>query len=222
MRLVKPLALVVFAVNIAIAALWMTVLHPATSQQVGKAAEVTTDRGPSPNSPPAGTISSQALLVGPMFLAQENDCPVQTTSSSIRAVDGRRVAQLVSVPTKFSQSVSTAFPPCPGARPSAPIPEHPSSLAGVSFQVLGVVRYQGSGGIVLVSAARPSAAALQRTLDLGAASGSLPDGSKVYTETGFSPLHQVRWMKDGLIITVGSDDLSSDELQALAASVVVK
>jgi len=60
----------------------------------------------------------------------------------------------------------------------------------VSFRVLGVVRYGGTDGTVLVSTARASAAALLRTLDLGAAAGTLPDGSAIFTETGFSPLNQ--------------------------------
>ncbi len=72
MRLAKPLGLLIFVVNLTIAVLWLTILHPASSQAVGRAAGTASQSAPSLTSPRTPTSSSQSLLVGPMFLAPAN------------------------------------------------------------------------------------------------------------------------------------------------------
>lgn len=208
-RFAKAVGVLFLLGNLTVAALWLTILHPGSPQAVGTAANTHVD--------------TPSLLVSSMFPPQVADCPLPVSSGDIKAEDGRTVAQLASAPPNLSQSVAATFPPCAATGPSAQAPVQAADVAGLSFRILSVVRYQGSTDAVLVSAARPSTAALGRKLILGTATeGTLPDQSTTWALSGLQPANQVRWMKDGLIITVASDTLSLDQLQALASTVVVR
>lgn len=208
-RVARPLALLLLVINLAVAALWVMVLHPGSSQPVGSAAG------------PAGS-SASSIPVGSMLPPNVPDCAPRILHSPITAPDGRVVARLSSVPSALSQSVAATFPPCavPSRAPS--VPQAPAAER-IAFQILSVIQYQGSEGAVFVTTARPSTAALGQGLDLGNPAGALPDGSSAWTiqVAGDSPQNHVRWLKDGLIITVAGD-LPVDRLKALAANVVVK
>ncbi len=208
-RLAGPLGVLLLVVNLALAALWWMLLHPGSSQPVGRAA--------------AGSASSDPpLQVGPMLPPATPDCAPRPISSPINAPDGRPVAQLSRVPSTLSQSVAATFPPCAVPRRAPSVPQAPESER-ISFRILTVVRYEGSEGTVFVSTVRPSPAALSQGLDLGNPAGTLPDGCPAWSigVTGECAQNHVRWLKDGLIITVASD-MSVDRLKALAADVVLK
>jgi len=239
-HLARPLG--ILAASLAGAALWVTVLRPAPSQAGGP---VTVLRpAPSQAGGPAlvplritglarhrADAPSGPCLAVPLLLVPGSvQYAPQSPTSPIVAPTGERVAQLSPVPATLAQSVGATFP-----TPSNPInapsraPSLPQSgdLVGVSFTVLSVVQYQGSGGAVFVSTARPSAAALGHlSCGLGdtAATSSLPNGSTTWTieskDLTNSP-NQVRWLKDGRIVTIAGS-LPVDQLQALATSVVVQ
>jgi hypothetical protein len=87
---------------------------------------------------------------------------------------------------------------------------------------VGQIRYTGSLGTVLVSTTRPSAAVLSYRLDMGNPVGTLPDSTTAYAVVGMQPQNQIRWLKDGLLITVASDDVSLSELKTLAAQLSMR
>lgn len=242
----RPLG--VLAASLAGAALWVTVLRPAPSQAGGP---VTALRpAPSQAGGPAlaplpitgltrhhhranglsNGPSGSCLAVPPLLVPGSVQYAPQSPTSPIAGPTGERVAQLSSVPATLAQSVGATFPTpskpinAPSRAPSLP----PSAdLVGVDFAVLSVVQYQGSGGTVFVSTARPSAGALGHlSCGLGdtAATSSLPDGSTAWAieskDLTNSP-NQVRWLKDGRIVTIAGT-LPVDQLRALAANVVVQ
>jgi hypothetical protein len=133
-------------------------------------------------------------------------------SQPVKAPDGRPVAQLASTPPNLAQAVAVNFP------------DGPADAAGeVAFRVLSSIRYTGSGHTVLVTTARPSAAALQETISLGNQTVRMSDGSTGYIGTGMpgNLSNQLAWVKDDLIITLASD-LPIDNLKQLAASIILQ
>jgi hypothetical protein len=57
---------------------------------------------------------------------------------------------------------------------------------------------------------------------MGSPAGTLPDGTALYSMVGMEPENQVRWLEGGLLVMLGSDDISMSELKTLAANVSVK
>lgn len=168
--------------------------------------------------------SNRPWLVGGLRIPPRGGCAPKPTTSPVRAPDGRAVAQLAQVPAILSRSVKVTLPPCMvSKRPVRnPMPLPPSKE--VSFRVLSQVPYQGSAGVVVVLAARPSPAALRPGLDLGNPAGRLLGGRRVWNVhcAGHGcPLNDLRWMQRGLIVSI-SGDLSVNRLKALAADVVLR
>lgn len=202
-RLARPLGALFLVINLTLAALWLTVLHPGS---------------PPSSSQAAGSVigPSAGFPVGLMLLPDTPGCALRSATSPVHAPDSRPVAQLATIPSGLSQAVAVGFTPC--SVPSSSPPAQPA----ISVDILSEVRYTGSDGTLFVTAARPSAGAMSQGLYLGDSGRSLHDGSAVSTLTGSdaaSP-NQVRWLRDGLIITVaGSFPL--DQLSNLADSVTV-
>jgi hypothetical protein len=138
----------------------------------------------------------------------------RASGSTIAAADGRTIAQFTQVPPILSQKVSAEIPY-----------NEPVDASRVGWQILSSVRYQGNGHTVYVTTARPTQAAAPpgSQMILGNSSFQLPDRSTAWEMTGDPTVmaNEVRWFKNGLIVTVGGD-LSIEELKGLAASVALK
>lgn len=135
-----------------------------------------------------------------------------TAGTTVRATDGRPVAQLATVPSSLSQSVATAF-----------LTSQPPDPAIIAYQMLSVVRYEGQAQTVYVSTARPTAAALASNTALGENPVRLPDGSVAWSMIGMpgTGQYQVRWLSNGLVVSVIGNETVA-QLEALAAQVVVR
>jgi predicted metalloprotease with PDZ domain len=88
------------------------------------------------------------------------------------------------------------------------------------YDVLGVVRYEGTSGTVYVLTVRPSAGVLSRGLDLGMPLGTRSDSASlsVWRSPGESPSATVQYFRNGLIIQIAGD-LPIEQLKALADTV---
>jgi len=94
----------------------------------------------------------------------------------------------------------------------------------VAFTVLSSLEYTlGNKQHVLVTTARPSAAATQRALSLGNDAVPLPNGVTGWLTTGISGQepNQIAFAQDGLIVTLAGD-VPVGLLRGLAAQVVVR
>lgn len=143
----------------------------------------------------------------------QNQYVPHAVGATITAQDGRPVAQFLHTPPGLANAVS------------AEIPNNvPVAVSVVAWQILSSIRYQGGAHTVYVTTARPSAAAAPpgSIMTLGNASFQLPDGSTAWTKGGLVDTmpNEVRWLRNGLIITVGGN-LTVDELKTLAAQVTV-
>jgi hypothetical protein len=136
----------------------------------------------------------------------------QPAGTDITAPDKRSVAQLAAPPSDLAQELAVSI----GEIRATPDP------TTMSFQVLASVRYGGGGHTVLVTTARPSAAAAQMPVILGD-THKLADGSTAWTRTGMpgEMPNQVVFLRDDLIITVAGD-LPISSLQELATRVVIR
>src|SRR5579872_5322327 len=105
----RTLAITFLVANMALAALWLTVLHPGTPIDVSHAAQ----GGGAPSS-----LESVPLLLPPPVSA----CKATAVAGPHAiAPDGRPVAQLRSAPAGLSDSVSSLFTPC-DVPPRSPLP----------------------------------------------------------------------------------------------------
>lgn len=176
---------------------------------------------PSRASMPQTAPRPGSFLVGPM-LPPAQECAFQPVLGRVQAPQGQRVAQLSQVPGGLSQTVSVEFPPCNAGVKVTNVPTPEPDVAGVSFRILSVVRYQGSEGTVYIITVSPSARAVERGFALGAEAGVLPDGTSMQSVqlSSQSPSTMVQWFEDGRIIQVAAD-LSIDQLKVLANAVTV-
>ncbi|MBA3944355.1 MAG: hypothetical protein H0X37_07305 [Herpetosiphonaceae bacterium] len=172
-------------------------------------------RNPATDTISAGTITRpEGVTAIPVPRLAPPDSVAFTAKSvgaSIKSPDGRAVAQLRTAPRTLSQSVAADFPAGPA-----------TSAGEFAFTVLSSIRYTGSGHTVLVTTARPSAAAARETLSLGNKIVQLGDGSTAYalTKMSGSTPNQLAWVKGDLIITIASD-LPIDTLKPLADTVII-
>ncbi len=137
----------------------------------------------------------------------------QPVGTVITAPDKRPVAQLAAPPADLARELAVYFPAIAAT----------TDPTMVSFQILASVRYRGNGHTVLVTTARPSAAAAQTPAVLGEHTIKLADGSTAWSMTGIpsDTPNQVVFLRDNLISTVAGD-LPISSLQELAAQVVIK
>lgn len=157
------------------------------------------------------------LPVGQLFVPDA--CTPQPATSPIVAPPGHAIAQLATVPAAFDVGVSVVFPPCDTpSRPPAAAPQ--SDVAGISYSIESEVQYTGAGGTLVISVSRPSAAALSYDLQLGSPDGSRPDGNGMFSAENATGASQVRWMQNGLIISVEAP-VSVAGLTAVAKGVAV-
>lgn len=165
----------------------------------------------SPSSPSANAGAPQLLPGVPLLLPNDVGYVNQSPGSQVTAPTGRALAQLRLIPPSLTQAELTNFP-----RQSTFGPME------VGYQILSSVRYEGIGSTVYVTLAQPTPAATQRGFGLGNESFQLPDGSTAWVIAGMpTPQpNQVRWLKNGLIITVAGN-VSVDQLKSLAADVVL-
>lgn len=217
--IVRPIALVLVVVNVAVVALWLSILHPGASPSPEQAA----GEG-AVNAPANGLFPVPLLIVpgAPRFQDETGATTIRAPASS----GATAVAQLDQVPADLSQSTGAIFP-SPSTPQAAPqrvpnITPQPA-LAGIDFRILTEVRYQGSGGTVYVSVTMTSAAALSWGLRLGNTQQTLPDGTTAWVMSGLkgSASSQIRWLRNGLIVTIAGD-VPIYRLTALAASVTLK
>ncbi len=126
--------------------------------------------------------------------------------------DGRPVAQL-SVPNNF-ETVSVNF---------LPDTVSPETKDTVAFQILSSIRYEGTGGRILVTTSRPSETAMTTPLNLGSevtlANGATAWAAR-FTGPGEYP-NRVTQTKNGLVILVAGA-LPLEKLQELAANVIMR
>jgi hypothetical protein len=146
----------------------------------------------------------------------------------ISGLDGDLAAQLTSPPAELAQQISVWSPPSP---PPNAEPDPPDAIA---FEFVSSVRYQGSGGTVVITTLRPNANAanvkiLSRKEDKlgnGKAVNIVEDCKKLAKgaepESCASPdsptPNQVIFIQQGLIVSVESS-LSIPEVKKLAAQI---
>ncbi len=227
-RFARSFGVFFLVVNVGIAALWVAILHPGSPTVVGRASSypVATHHPFSAQFRHSQSASVPPLAVPLMLVPGSVQYAPQIIGAAVIAPHGIRVAQLASVPQDLAGSMGAVFPSttspvnAPGRAPIAP---RSPDLVGLSFSILSVIRYEGSGGTVFVSTGRPSAAAMSRGLGLGSDLYKLPDGSSAWTIQSMDPssLNQVRWESNGLIITIASD-LPIARLEALAETAIVR
>lgn len=210
--------------NLAVAGLWLTVLHPGTGATVGNAASG--QNRPSGLSPVVTVPSSSAYFVGNIVPVFRTGCAPKPTGMSVRSPIGAPVAQFDQAPAGFSQSVGALFPPCSTAGfDQARIQALVKSADPGSLATVGIVEYTGTSGSLTVTTLRPDAAALSRGLFLGNPAGSLSDGTPFFTLEGSGdghPVAMVRWFKDGVITDVASTNATLAQLDAFANHVALK
>jgi hypothetical protein len=206
-RIMKWTLACALSLALIVAGISWAILRPGAPQTVTSAAS-------------AGAVSNQAV---PVSFKLPPDCSFQPTGAVIAASDARPVASFAAVPSGLSDAVSVEFPPCGQAQELAHPPQPDAGVAGVSFRILSIVRYQGTLGTVYVETTRPSSVALSRGVFLGDPGATLPDGSvtQVLQDVGSSPGEEVQWLKNGLVISVAGD-LPSSQLEQMAASVAVR
>jgi len=159
-----------------------------------------------------------AVWVGSPEPPLRGGCALHSVSSPVAPPDARSFAQLDTVPGGFTTSVAAIFPPCM-VRPlptGVVPPKQPANLAWENITTVSVVRYEGTNGELEVVTARATGQGMRRGLYLGNPVGTLADGSPAFTLT-----RDVRWLEDGLIISV-SGDLPLGRLKEIAADVAVK
>jgi hypothetical protein len=135
----------------------------------------------------------------------------------IVAPDGEPLAQLTTIPPSLGTSLGVAFPPFgrrPRREPSYRLPPEER----VAYRFIGLVRYSGPEGSVIVHTVQPSEAALRHHLSLGNPAGALPDGTPVFT-IAVGETH-MRWMAEGCIIGLVGQ-LSQSRLLELAADITL-
>jgi hypothetical protein len=137
----------------------------------------------------------------------------QQLRAAIAAPDSRPVAELQAGAWTATTQLSALFPIA--ATNSAP--------STVGFTVLSSLKYVSGQHIVYVTIARPTPAVDLANLGLGDVAVTLPDGSQAWLTTGTpgDVPDQIRWLHDGLIITVAGN-VSSGELKSLATRVTVR
>ena len=162
--------------------------------------------------------SKIAPIVPPQLIPpEETGYVTRQPGSSVTAYDGRPVAQFAMTPADLSQTFAVRVPEIRSIDPQ--IPEY---LNGISYTILATLRYTGNGHTVLVTTARPSAAAAQKETYIGDLV-TLSNGSMAWVRTrvpGKFP-NQVILVHDDLIITIAGD-FPINVLQELATQVVLK
>lgn len=211
-RIVRNLAVAFVAGTLALGVLG-AITYLARSGPASTARS-STFAAPSPRSAAPPSAPAPPLVAPPPALLPPNGAVSYRSISSgvpITAPDNRPVAALSRVPATLSQSTGFVFP---GSA-------HPVDTGSrPSYQVLSVVRYSGEGGTLSISTSRPSASALQG-LQLGNSSIQLPDGTVAWIAPSGPSGVQMRWLKQGLIVTL-TGSLPSSELKRLAPDVVVR
>jgi len=220
----RSLGLGFLALNVVVAALWLTVLHPGSQTMNGSAAS---RQGQSSMLSPVVTApSASAFFVGNTVPVFRTGCMPEPTGVSVHSPSGTAIAQFDRAPAGFSQSVTALFPPCSIAGlDEARIQELVKRAEPGSLATAGIVEYSGTNGSVTVTTIRPDATALSRGLFLGDQAGTLPDGTSFFTLQGLGDGHRVamvRWFKDGVITDVVSTNASLGQLEAFAAHVELK
>lgn len=160
-----------------------------------------------------GAVQKGPALVPPALLPPGQEGYINWRSDTpITAPDGQPVAQLAKPPAGIAQAVAVYLPDDHSVQ----------DPAEVSYTILASIRYTGNGHTVFVSTARPSPAAAQQSTLLGNQTVKLANGVTAWMRArkGNTP-SQIVWVRDDLIITVAGD-LALDDLQALAADVVIK
>lgn len=160
-----------------------------------------------------------AVWVGSLDTPLSGGCAPRRVTSPVTVPRGRQIAELEPIPNGFTASIGVTFPPCADHQPppgAVPPPRQPASLTWENITIQGVVRYVGIAGTLRVVTARATDEGMRRGLYLGNPIGTLADGSSAFTLTG-----DVRWLKDGQIISV-SGDMPVDRLKQIASDVVLK
>ena len=131
---------------------------------------------------------------------------------TIVSPSGHPVAQLAPVPADLGQPVSVYLPQF-----------IPMAADRVSYEIVGSVRYVGSGHTVVVSTAMASPKAAQIPTLLGGSSTQLADGTPAWVDARpkDNVPDQLTFVRDGLIVTVAGD-LPAEALRGLADHVVLK
>lgn len=201
------------AIVVAVAALVLA-LHLPVSQMQAR----TTHLSSSTPSSAQPHLSPDRIPVGIML---PPDCSFQATTTVPQVPAGAALASLNPVPSDIGQSMAVAFTPC-SSSPQAQAPAvQPPDVTGISFHVVSVMRYQGSGGTVYLEVIKPSDAAWQHALQLGGDAGTRADGTPLFSMmSAASPSNGVEWRHGDLLIQVSSD-LPLDRLKALANGVTV-
>lgn len=142
------------------------------------------------------------------------NCAFRPLPSSLDAPGDAPTAALVTAPADLGQSAGAAH------SAQGPVPS-----GAIAFGVPSVTRYTGSGGTLYITVIVPNSAAFAEGLYLGTPSGTLPNGSQLYsmtaTERAPLPTNFVQWVQNGQVIELSSPDLSVSRLVSLAESVKV-
>lgn len=222
LRSKRKVGTLILAANLMASMIWQVAGHVATLEAAGVSGPSTSARLGSPMR--LSSTPESPVEVGPLLMPDVPDCAPHGTSTDVPSPDGRAVGRLSPVPSGLAQSVSATFPPCDVPK-VAPVSQVPPSEQ-VSFRVLSQVQYSGSLGTLTVVTAVPSAAAISAGLDLGNRSGSLPDGTELWsmqfaTDGTNFPANHIEWFKDGHIVELASD-MPLDSLEALATNIAVR
>lgn len=208
-RFLVALGIVLLVINLAVAALWVTLLHPGSVIPIGRAE----------SSPVVSAPTSSAIFVGDELLSSALACP-QSTTGPVRTSDHRIVGQFAAAPAMFSDGVEATLPPCAGVR----LPPATFNDGVPTLRVESQITYSGKSGTVTVLTIRPNDAALSQGLYLGNPAGSLPNGTSVYSLKGqrdTTRLAMVRWYAAGRIVSLISSNVSLATLEDLAGKVNV-
>jgi len=149
-------------------------------------------------------------LIPPSFSVTENvdEYTNLPAAAEIPNPDNRPIARLSDIPD-FVQNTAALIP--------KNLPNLKNDV--VSYQITSSVRYTGNNRTVLVTTARPSAAAINRQISFGETS-KLADGSIVQVRTnvpGNTP-NAVVLTRNNLVITIASD-LPLEDVKNLARSI---
>jgi hypothetical protein len=151
-----------------------------------------------------------------------------TQGQKIAGLDGDLAAQLTTPPPELAQQISVWSPPSP------PLNAEPDPPDAIAFEIVSSVRYQGPGGLVVITTLRPNENAANvkilstkedklgngKAINIVEDCKKLPGGAE--PEACVSPdsptPNQVLFIQQGLIIEVASS-LSIPEVKKFAAQV---
>lgn len=171
-----------------------------------------------PSVPPDVDNLDSFVLVGLLTIPPPSATYVEMPVDSVSVSNDRPIALLNSGAAKFAESSSTFVPDLSQRSEYKP--------AEVSIRILSSVKYTSAKQEIIVTVAKPSAAALSRLMYLGERELKLANGVQAWvTETGNTEdqyPNRILFLHNDLIITVaGTSALSIEQLASVALNVEV-